>query len=146
MSSLYIPDQQHRLCYIQQYNFQKHKVTYRRLQLNQLKKDLRNFLVARLKPAYLAKENDYGHETRGTTVIETYASALNEGKGSIFKLRKCAQSILRIKLPLKGSFLEQYHRSARGRESPSDPITHEPKIEGEPPHGLRRTYDVVHKN
>ena len=32
--------------------------------------------------------------------------SLNQGQGSVFKVRKCAQSIPRIKLPLKGHLLK----------------------------------------
>jgi hypothetical protein len=34
----------------------------------------------------------------------------------------------------------------KGEESPSDPLTHAPKIEGGPFHEPHQTYEVVHKN
>ena len=38
--------------------------------------------------------------------IHTYIS-LNQGQGSIFKLRECAQSIFRLEITLKSRFLEE---------------------------------------
>src|SRR4051794_32268626 len=37
--------------------------------------------------------------------------SLNQGQGSIFKLRECAQSIFRIKLPLEKSFLQKFKKN-----------------------------------
>ena len=34
--------------------------------------------------------------------------SLNQGQGSIFKVRECAQSIPRIKLPLEGHLLKKF--------------------------------------
>ena len=37
--------------------------------------------------------------------------SLNQGQGSIFTLRECAQSISRIKLPLEKSFLQKFKKN-----------------------------------
>ena len=36
--------------------------------------------------------------------------SLNQGQGSVFTLRECAQSIFRIKLPLEKSFLQKFKK------------------------------------
>ena len=38
--------------------------------------------------------------------------SLNQGQGSVFMLRECAESISRIKLPLEGHLLKKFFYSA----------------------------------
>src|SRR6185312_7746873 len=45
----------------------------------------------------------------------THPHSLNQGQGSIFTLRECAESISRIKLPLKGHFLEKNFSDSESR-------------------------------
>jgi hypothetical protein len=40
--------------------------------------------------------------------FNTPIPSLNQGQGSIFKVRECAQSIPRIKLPLEGHLLKKF--------------------------------------
>ena len=48
--------------------------------------------------------------------FNTPIPSLNQGQGSIFKIRECAQSIPRIKLPLEGYLLKFFFgdRAANG--------------------------------
>ena len=40
--------------------------------------------------------------------FNTPIPSLNQGQGSVFKVRECAQSIPRIKLPLEGHLLKNF--------------------------------------
>ena len=43
--------------------------------------------------------------------FNTPIPSLNQGQGSVFKVRECAQSILRIKLPLEGHLLKKLKKT-----------------------------------
>ena len=42
--------------------------------------------------------------------FNTPIPSLNQGQGSVFKVRECAQSIPRIKLPLEGHLLKKFKK------------------------------------
>ena len=42
--------------------------------------------------------------------FNTPIPSLNQGQGSVFKVRECAQSISRIKLPLEMYFLQKFSK------------------------------------
>src|SRR6185312_3900815 len=59
--------------------------------------------VSQTQPHFILCKNRIFNNFR----FNAHLNALNQGEGSVFRLRKCVFRIPRLKLPLKTSFLEK---------------------------------------